>query len=275
MTFILDLLAALAAGMPATEPADIAWVTTGEFCEPETVLPLPDGTLLVSNVCGYQTEGDGFLTLMNSNGDIVDWRVVDELDSPLGMAMLADTIYVVDNNTIRAFSWPSYEPGEIIELTTIMANDVAVSKDGTVYVTDTVADQVRAISPDRKTVRLIGNGLFVEANGIELHGSTLYVGAKNLWKVDLESLEITIYPDWLGDIDGIEFEADGTLQVTPVGGPLIRIPANGDIRVFGGEGVSSANHGYDPRSGLALIPTGFDNTIIAIRVPSGTQLPSR
>jgi len=30
--------------------------------------------------------------------------------------------------------------------------------------------------------------------------------------------------------------------------------------------VSSANHGYAPSLGLALIPTGFDNTVIAIRV---------
>ena len=56
------------------------------------------------------------------------------------------------------------------------------------------------------------------------------------------------------------------LQVTPVGGPLIRFPEDGDIQVLAGDGVSSANHGFAPRPGLALIPTGFDNEVIAIRV---------
>ena len=56
------------------------------------------------------------------------------------------------------------------------------------------------------------------------------------------------------------------LQVTPVGGPLVRLLANGETQILGGEGVGSANHGYAPSLGLALIPTGFDNQVIAIRL---------
>ncbi len=59
-------------------------------------------------------------------------------------------------------------------------------------------------------------------------------------------------------------EPDDTLQVTPVGGPLVRLGSS--IEILGGDGVSSANHGYAHKLGLALIPTGFDNTVIAIRV---------
>ena len=49
--------AAIVALAPDPGEADIAWVVTGEFCEPETVLPLPDNTLLVSNVCGIHATG--------------------------------------------------------------------------------------------------------------------------------------------------------------------------------------------------------------------------
>ena len=93
----------------------------------------------------------------------------------------------------------------------------------------------------------------------------MYVGGESLWHIDLVDLATTkIGPDWLADIDGIEQEADGTLQVTPVGGPLIRLAEN--VEVLGGDGVGSANHGYAERLGLALIPTGFDNEVIAIRL---------
>ena len=73
-------------------------------------------------------------------------------------------------------------------------------------------------------------------------------------------------PEWLADIDGIEFEANGTLQVTPVGGPLVRFCKDNDIQILAGEGIGSANHGYAANLKLALIPTGFDNTVIAIRI---------
>ena len=35
----------LGAGAPDSDRADIAWIAEGEFCEPETVLALPDNTL--------------------------------------------------------------------------------------------------------------------------------------------------------------------------------------------------------------------------------------
>ena len=112
---------------------------------------------------------------------------------------------------------------------------------------------------------LTGEARFKGANGIEIAGDDLYVGGERLWHVDLSDDTVTtIGPEWLTDIDGIEFEADGTLQVTPVAGPLVRLGA--EIQVLAGEGVSSANHGYSQSLGLALIPTGFDNTVIAIRV---------
>ncbi len=88
--------AAIAALAPDPNEADIAWVATGEFCEPETVLPLPDNTLLVSNVCGIGETGNGFLTLLDASGQVLDWRKVEGLDAPLGMALRADRLYLVD-----------------------------------------------------------------------------------------------------------------------------------------------------------------------------------
>ena len=40
----------------------------------------------------------------------------------------------------------------------------------------------------------------------------------------------------------------------------------GVVALLGGDGVGSANHGYAEHLGLALIPTGFDNEVIAIRL---------
>jgi hypothetical protein len=269
LSFPLTLLATFAvhAGGPDPLEADIAWVTSGEFCEPETVLPLPDDTLLVSNVCGFSEPGSGFLTLLDAQGQALDWRIVDGLDAPLGMALQGDRLYVVDSNRLILFRWPGYEPLETIELETSVANDLAIAPDGVIYVTDTAGHQVIKIPPGGEQSIFTGEAQFKGANGIAVENGNLYVGGERLWQVDLEDLSIeTIGPEWLADIDGIEFEPDGTLQITPVAGPLVRYRSDDDIEILAGEGVSSANHGFSSRLKLALIPTGFDNTVIAIRV---------
>lgn len=247
--------------------ADIAWITAGEFCETETVLPLPDQTLLVSNVCGFSEPASGFLTLLDSNGEVLNWRIVDKLDAPLGMALSGDRLHVVDNNRVLVFRWPGFERLDTIEMGTSVANDIAVAPDGTLYVTDSAKHQVVRRRPDGELELLSEDFHFENANGIELFGSGLYVGGIRLWRVDLQNESVsTIGPALMADIDGIEFEEDGTLQVTPVGGPLIRFRDDENIEILEGEGVSSANHGYSPELRLALIPTGYDNTVIAIRI---------
>jgi hypothetical protein len=261
----LVIAAPLAAGMPAPEQADIAWVAEGEFCEPETVLPLPDDTLLVSNVCGFRKTGNGYLTLLDADGQVIDWRMVEDLDAPLGMALVDDHLYVVDNNQVKVFAWPGYRLLSTLALETTVANDIAVSQDHTIYVTDTARHEVVVVEDGARQSVLVGKAQFKGANGIEVRGDDLYVGGEYLWHMDLgDGTVTTIGPDWLSDIDGIELEPDGTLQVTPVGGSLVRL---GDpVEILGGDGISSANHGYAAKLGLALIPTGFDNTVIAIRV---------
>lgn len=260
---ILVVAAQFAASMPEPEQADVAWVAEGEFCEPETVLPLPDDTLLVSNVCDFSATGNGFLTLLDAVGGVINWRVVDNLDAPLGMALVDDLLHVVDNNQVKIFHWPEYELRSTIALETAVANDIAVARDHTIYVTDTARHEVVVISEELEQSVLTGIAQFKGANGIHISDDDLYVGGEQLWHVDLRDNTVTMTgPDWLVDIDGIEMEAAGILQITPVGGPLIRLDTQ--IEVLGGAGISSANHGYAAKLGLVLIPTGFDNTVVAI-----------
>ena len=272
-TLSLSLLAAAAMAASSTMPeptqADVAWVVEGEFCEPETVLPLPDGTLLVSNVCGFEEDGSGFLSLLNADGSVIEWRFLDGLDAPLGMAIHGRFLYVVDNNRLRFFALPSFTQTGTQDLESAVANDVAVTSTGRIFVTDTARGQVIEVRHAASQRVFLGASRFPGANGIEAHGDDLYIGGKRLWKVHLPTSAVTtIGPDWLTDIDGIEIEADGTLQITPVAGPLVRFRDDDNIEILGGDGISSANHGYAPELGLALIPTGYDNTVIAIRVPS-------
>lgn len=278
LPLLLTLVSAavLSPAAPEPEAADIAWVVSGAFCEPETVLALPDDTLLVSNVCGYSEPGNGFLSLLGAGGEVLDWRRLEGLDAPLGMALRDGHLYVVDSNRVKIFQWPGYLWLKTIELETRVANDIAIGQDGSLFVTDTAGHQVIRIMPDGTQSVLTGKPQFDGANGVAVHRGYVYIGGNRLWRVNLGTLEVeTVGPEWLSDIDGIEFEGDGTLQVTPVGGPLIRYRNEQELEILAGEGISSANHGYSVRLNLALIPTGYDNTVIAIRVPASIPSSSR
>lgn len=267
MITLLGLMTALVLPQQGPLPTDIAWITSGQFCEPETVLPLPDDTLLVSNVCGFKEPGSGFLSLLDPDGSVRDWRVVEQLDAPLGMALWNERLFVIDMNRVKVFAWPKYELLETIELDTEVANDIAVAPDGTMYVSDTAGHKVIQIGNDGAQSVLAGSPRFKGANGVHVDGDTLYVGGSRVWRVDLNSQLITLFgPDWLTDIDGIEMEPGGALQFTPVAGPLIRFCSEEKFEMLSGDGISSANHGYAANLGLALIPTGFDNTVVAIRI---------
>ena len=267
MSYLISVIVALAMPQPEPVQADVAWVASGAFCEPETVLPLPDDTLLISNVCDFRKAGNGFLTLLDLNGNVIDWRIVDNLDAPLGMALQHGRLYVVDNNRVKIFAWPQYRPLETIELDTRVANDIAVGRDGTIYVSDTASHSVIKLSEDGVQSVLTGKPQFQGANGIHVEGNALFVGGSRLWRVDLQDYSVTtIGPEWLADIDGIEIEPAGTLQITPVAGPLVRYCNSYRFEILGGDGISSANHGYAASHRLALIPTGFDNKVVAISI---------
>ena len=176
---------------------------------------------------------------------------------------------VVDANQVKIFAWPEFSPIKVISIDTKVANDIAIAPNGEPYVSDTAAGRVAKVFKDGASEVFQSNTEFRDANGMEFGpDGYLYVGGERLWRVDTETGETkTIGPEWLSDIDGIEFEPDGTIQIAPVGGALIRLQPDGSIEVLGGDGISSTNHGYAPSLGLALIPTGFDNTVVAIRVP--------
>jgi sugar lactone lactonase YvrE len=183
------------------------------------------------------------------------------------MALVNEQLFVVDNNQVKIFRWPGYELLATLALETVVANDVAVGWDDSIYVTDTARHEVVVISPELGQFVLTGQAQFKGANGIHIDGEDLYVGGARLWHVDLrDNIVTTIGPDWLVDIDGIEMEADGTLQITPVAGPLVRYRSDDDVEIHAGDGVSSANHGYSASLNLSLIPTGFDNAVIALRI---------
>lgn len=235
---------------------------------------MPGDRLLVSNVCDYGTDGTGYLTELSADGQVVTERLIDSLDAPLGMARHDERLYVVDRNTVRVYVLADLSAEATIALPSRVANDIAVREDGTLLVTDTAAGHVYVVSPSSAISTLTPQPAFPGANGIAVDHDVLWVGGERLWRIDLESLGVEVIgPAWLTDIDGIEVVDAHVLQVTPVDGPLVQLVDGVVTSVTAVEGVGSANHGYQASTGLVLIPTGYDNQVVAFRVAGYNSTP--
>jgi glucose/arabinose dehydrogenase len=161
-------------------------------------LPNPESALydaeqdvwLVSNVngSGFAKDDNGSIARIDGEGRVVDRRWVDgraadvELHGPTGMALVADTLWVVDFDAVRAFHRRTGRPLGRVDLRQHRPrrlNDVAVGGDGALYVTDTgVAldsagnrshpgpDRVWRIGRDRRVTVALETPALAAPNGI-------------------------------------------------------------------------------------------------------------
>lgn len=133
--------------LPASAPAR-ARVITG-FAHPESVAS--DGhRFFVSNMGTeldpLKKDGDGFISEVDADGQIVALRAFAPLDAPKGMAVVGRVLYVADIDRVVGFDIPGR--ARVLEIASpgvacgTLLNDLAVESDESLLVTDTLAGTV-------------------------------------------------------------------------------------------------------------------------------------
>jgi len=248
-----------------------AWTLSEQLCEPETVLhDRQTDRLVISNICGFKANGEGYLMLAGLDGNIQSPKWISGLNAPAGMAMRDRTLYVVDIDRVHRIDLDSGEiTGAIImDPPTKALNDIAMADDGTVYVSDSFGGHVYKIDAHGASRFPASDSRFKFANGLHIQGGRLYVGGERFWTVNLESGDIqTDDRPQLADIDGIEGDGQGGLIVSIVGGDVIALPKGAPAEIWTAPGLSSTNHAYLPEERLVIVPTGYDNTVLALKRP--------
>lgn len=265
-------LAALSAGCATSETIKthiqpVSWVLDQGLCEPETIIhDKKTKRLIVSNICGFKRNGKGYLSVLNMDGTLETTRWIDGFNAPAGMAILGRTLYVTDLDRIQMIN---IDMGKVIDALGPFPdakafNDLAVGPDGTVYVSDSARHKVLKIQAGIAMAFPDDSTHFQYANGLHIDNDTLYVGSDKLYNIDLKTNKISdMGVDDLSDIDGIETDGLGGLTVSIVGGDVWHLPRNGQPSIWTAQNLSSTNHAYLPDTNLVLVPTGYDNTIIA------------
>jgi hypothetical protein len=122
------------------------WETPPTLLVPESVCFDPSSqSLFVSNINGLPTDkdGNGFISLLSTAGEITELRWVTGLNAPKGMGIFGEKLYVTDIDRVVVISIKSKTIEKFYEFPEAkFLNDIAMDIIGTVYVSDMMSTRI-------------------------------------------------------------------------------------------------------------------------------------
>ncbi|MBA8877567.1 ATP/GTP-binding protein [Phyllobacterium myrsinacearum] len=240
---VFAVVASLFPGPAHAGPAREVWKVSG-FKTPESALyDKAHQRLIVSNINGAPdaVDGNGFLSLVSLDGQIIQMDWASGFDAPKGMAIVGNKLFISDITKLRVVD---LDTGKIIETLAaekaVFLNDVTASANGDVFVTDMLADRIYRYSGGKIDLWLESAGLGAP-NGIIADGNRLIVGSwgkgvhpdfttdkpGGLLEVDMATKAVTPFPQAtaFANVDGIVVLARSIYLSDPLKGALYRVVA--------------------------------------------------
>lgn len=237
---------------------------------------------LVSNINGEAAAKDdnGFIARIRPNGGVDSLHWIDgarpdiTLHGPKGLALLGDTLFVSDIDSVRAFNRATGAPmGARGVQGAAFLNDLTVGHDGTLYVTDTGVDaSFQNIGKDAiygfgvgGASQVAGGADLKGPNGIYVDQQAIYMasyGGNTIWRRSMSGglPETITLPK--GQLDGLLRLGDGSLLVSSWEGKAVyRVAPNGQVTTAVEDVESPADIGWDARRNRLLVPLFTKNAI--------------
>jgi len=273
------LTAAVLALCTAAVPAAAQdWRTAG-FSTPESVAyDEANDRLIVSNIVGdaMQADGSGTLSLVGTDGTMIDADWVSGLDAPKGSAIAGDTLYVADLTRLRIVDLATGEYETVDVAGSSFLNDVAVDADGAVYITDTFANSIYRYA-DGAAELWVQDAALMTPNGLLVDGGTLHVAsigifAENpadnkpggMYEIDLATKAIT-KNETAGDfgaLDGIVKIGEDLYISDFMGGGIYRLAPGGTPEKITTLAMGSADIGSDGTS--IYVPMMMEGELVKV-----------
>ncbi len=272
-TIFTGLFLILILGLNVTNAQQLekVWQTTCDLKTPESVLYDQERDVIyVSNINGDPSEkdGNGFISILNSDGSVKNLQWIKGLDAPKGLAVFNGKLFVSDIDKLveidikKGSVTAKYDaPGAIF------LNDVTACMNGMIFVSDNRSNKIHVLNEGKFTVWMEGLP-FETPNGLMAEKGKLLVGDKNIYEVDIQTKKTTLLIEDAGGVDGLEKNNDGDFVFSNWPGKIY-IHKNGKtIKLLDttAQELKTADIDYDLKHDLILVPTFFDNHIIAYKI---------
>ncbi len=228
--------------------------------------------LYVSNINEnpWQKDNNGYISKIGLDGKMITAKWATGLSAPKGMGITNGKLYVTNIDEVAEFDLAS---GSLLKRYThpraVNLNDIAVSREGVVYVSDSKGDclfylqggklEVLSDSPEVKA----SNGLFVK-NDLLLCGQKNRIAAFNL-----KTKEVSTFIDNTGGIDGIEASSNKTYLISDwMGHVYMAEPGKEKMLLLDTthSKVNAADIGYNNSEGILYVPTFFNDGVVAYKL---------
>lgn len=268
---------------PAARAAPITagWMVTDGIETPESVyVDAASGFIFASQIAGAPDgrDGNGRIVKLGGDGQVVSATWVTGLNAPKGLRSHNGTLWTADLDEVIGIDIAS---GSITSRTKIdgalFLNDVAVGPDGTVYVSDMMANRIHAVRDGKAAVFAEGeqlewpNGLLVDGNRLIVGGwgkpkpdfSTDVPG--RLFALDLRTKQKTpITPKPFANIDGVEIDGRGGYVVSDyLAGKVMQVSATGEVRDLRQFKPGAADIAFVAAGNVLIVPHMNENTVAA------------
>lgn len=266
LTFVL-LIFYIAA---TAQKLEKVWETDTIVAIPESVLPdAKNGVLYVSLIDGgpWDADGKGGVARMKDDGTGYDSTWITGLNAPKGMGLYKNRLYVADISEVVVVDVHSAKIEKRIPIPNASGlNDITISDDGVVYVSDSKTAKVWRIEKDVPQ-------LFLEnmqgVNGLKAVGTDLIIASgKSFVKADAKKA-ITKLAELPQGGDGVEPLGKGDFLVSAWMGQIYRVSANGTVETLldtSAEKRNTADIGYNPEKRMIYVPTFFAKTVAAYQL---------
>ncbi len=247
------------------------WRTGPVMKTPESVLYSNElGIIFVANINGDPTakDGNGFISQLTPDGQIKKQEWVSGLNAPKGMAISKGKLYVSDITDLAEIDLAS---GEIVKRYpvqgSVFLNDVAASKDGKIFVSDSRTGKIHVL--ENGAVReWLPDTTINNVNGLFIDGDKLYAGSDKLQRIDLETKAIETVKDGCGGIDGLDKDSKDQFVFSNWEGRIYYLENGKMIKMTdtAAQKINTADICFAKALNLLLVPTFFDNQVVAYQI---------
>jgi DNA-binding beta-propeller fold protein YncE len=245
-----------------------AWKTPDTLNIPESVLFDSTKKLLyVSNINGKPTQkdGNGFISSLSLDGEILEYKLVEGLSAPKGMAISNGHLYVTDIDELVKINLKNYK---IVDKYPVkearFLNDVT-SNSGNVYFSDMHTNKVHVLKNDVIST-LLEDPRLSTTNGLFYYKDELYIGTNGIiFKFNIENNTLYPFIEDTDPVDGLVHYENEAFLFSNWKGKVFLGWTDSIITLIDKEaqGINAADIEFVKNKNMLLIPTFSDNRVVA------------